>query len=40
MGQRPGWRMANTAVRPVIIAARADAFFVLIGGLHSEFPLR
>ena len=34
-----GWRMASTAMRLVIIAARAVAFYVLIGGLHSEFSL-
>ena len=31
--------MASTAMRLVITAARADAFYVLIGGLHSEFSL-
>jgi hypothetical protein len=34
-----GWRMASTAMRLVIIAACAGAFYVLIGGFHSKFPL-
>jgi hypothetical protein len=32
--------MASTAMRLVIIAACAGAFYALVGGLHSEFPLR
>jgi hypothetical protein len=31
--------MASTATRLVIIAAHADAFYELIGGLDSEFSL-
>ena len=31
--------MASTAMRLVIIAACAGAFYVLIGGFHSKFPL-
>ena len=34
-----GCRMASTAMRLVIIAANAGAFYALIGGFHSEFPL-
>jgi len=34
-----GWRMASTAMRLVIIAACAGAFYVLIGGFHSKLPL-
>jgi hypothetical protein len=36
----PGWRRVSTAMRLVINIARADAFDVLFGGLHSEFSLR
>jgi len=31
--------MASAAMRLVIVAARADAFYALNGGLHSEFSL-
>jgi hypothetical protein len=34
-----GWRIANTAMRLVIIAATAGAFYALIGGFLSEFAL-
>jgi hypothetical protein len=31
--------MASAALRLAIMVARADAFDVLVGGLHSEFSL-
>jgi hypothetical protein len=36
---RAGWRMASTAMRLAILAAREDTFYVLIGGPHFGPPL-
>jgi hypothetical protein len=34
-----GWRMASTAMRLAILAAREDTFFALIDGPYFDRPL-